>query len=201
MDKTCSFDGCTNPMNARTWCKGHHQQWRKGRTMRPLLSRLTLDERIAERTIRTDGCWLWQGHPHPSGYGFISIDGRSRRIHQVVFERHNGTVPTGLVIDHKCRNRSCVNPDHLQAVTKKENGENLVGARAGSKSGVRNVYWDPVNSMWTVSVTHWGKPQWGGRHSTIESAEAAAISLRQRLFTNSLADMEPQLRRDGRGSD
>lgn len=66
------------------------------------------------------GCWLWKGGLDPDGYGRISASraaGRSRLAHRYVYETHKEMIPEGLVIDHLCRRPSCVNPDHLEAVT------------------------------------------------------------------------------------
>lgn len=63
------------------------------------------------------GCWDWQWFKNPAGYGQVRDDGRVRRAHHVYYERAHGPLPDGLVIDHLCRNTSCVNPDHLEAVT------------------------------------------------------------------------------------
>lgn len=67
------------------------------------------------------GCWLWTGGLRMDGYARF-WDGRQIvRGHRWAFERLVGPVPAGLVLDHKCRIRSCVNPAHLEAVTQREN--------------------------------------------------------------------------------
>ena len=79
------------------------------------------------------GCWLWMGSCGPDGYGQMSHRerGRSlRRAHIVSFELHKGRVPAGFVLDHKCRIRCCVNPDHLEPVTDRENVLRGVGRGA-----------------------------------------------------------------------
>lgn len=68
-----------------------------------------------------DGCWLWTGPKNRYGYGIHSENHKSLKAHRWSYEYHKGPIPEGLQIDHLCRNRSCVNPDHLEAVTKKEN--------------------------------------------------------------------------------
>lgn len=67
------------------------------------------------------GCWLWAGAWDNKGYGIFSSQGKSLRAHRVSYEQHKGPIPEGLQIDHLCRVHCCVNPDHLEAVTPKEN--------------------------------------------------------------------------------
>lgn len=69
-------------------------------------------------------CWLWQGKLTDRGYGTIKVGGKhgkNCRAHRVSYELFVGPIPAGLTIDHLCRNRSCVNPLHLEPVTQGEN--------------------------------------------------------------------------------
>ncbi len=71
-------------------------------------------------------CWTWQ-RALRNGYGYLSVGGRpengGRRVyaHRHIYEMANGPIPSGLHIDHLCRNRACVRPDHLEPVTCTEN--------------------------------------------------------------------------------
>lgn len=67
------------------------------------------------------GCWLWTACINTSGYAGLWWDGKKREAHRVVYELAVGPVPAGLQLDHLCRVRSCVNPEHLEPVTPKEN--------------------------------------------------------------------------------
>lgn len=68
------------------------------------------------------GCWEWQLRIGTNGYGETTNGaGRKVRAHQVFYERRFGPVPPGLSLDHLCRVRHCVNPDHLEPVTPQEN--------------------------------------------------------------------------------
>lgn len=66
--------------------------------------------------ITESGCWQWT-RPLDNGYGRFWINGRTRLAHAVSYEMHVGAIPAELHIDHLCRNRGCVNPDHLEPVT------------------------------------------------------------------------------------
>lgn len=70
-----------------------------------------------------DGCWLWQGWKDRDGYGQCQVANTrlKQRVHRYSYELFIGKIPDGLVIDHLCRVRHCLNPWHLEAVTVREN--------------------------------------------------------------------------------
>lgn len=80
----------------------------------------TLLERFCSVILITDSCWLWLGGKK-NGYGQFKLCGKHVFAHRLSYEIHKGFIPNGLIIDHLCRRRDCVNPYHLEAVTAKEN--------------------------------------------------------------------------------
>lgn len=92
--------------------------------MRPLSPRWK--EQFREKyEIAPGGCWLWTGSLSNDGYSFF----QGRSGHRLAYETHRAEIPEGLVIDHLCRVRRCVNPEHLEPVSHQENvARGLVGA-------------------------------------------------------------------------
>lgn len=76
------------------------------------------EKRIA---LLANGCWHWNGAKSTSGYGNVRIDKVQLRAHRVSYEDKYGKISKDLVVDHLCRNKLCVNPLHLEAVTQQEN--------------------------------------------------------------------------------
>lgn len=67
------------------------------------------------------GCWVWTDYISPKGYGRFWDGSRIQLAHRVSYELHRGPITEGLQIDHLCRNRRCIRPDHLEVVTSREN--------------------------------------------------------------------------------
>lgn len=81
-----------------------------------------LPTRISKRVLVDEhGCWLWQGPIHHNGYARSYYVGMSRYAHRITYQLLVGPVPDGLQLDHLCRVRHCINPAHLEAVTRSEN--------------------------------------------------------------------------------
>ena len=118
---TCREDGCEKASKAsRGWCWGHYERWRKtGDPQGPVVWHAgeTNRDRLLKRIDRAASCWLWTGYIAPNGYG-KSSEGWA---HRLVYEEWVGPIPDGFDLDHLCRVRRCVNPQHLEPVTRKVN--------------------------------------------------------------------------------
>jgi hypothetical protein len=80
-----------------------------------------LSSRILSKFLIGDDCWPWMAGKNSKGYGYVYFDGTMVRAHILIYEVLKGKIPGNLELDHTCRNRSCVNPDHVELVTTKVN--------------------------------------------------------------------------------
>jgi hypothetical protein len=89
---------------------------------------MTPEKLWARTRTTTNGCMEWTGYVRPNGYGRTTHEGKSQYPHRLAFLFAHGRLPlAGYEVDHVCRNRKCVAPDHLREVTRRENMAN--GAR------------------------------------------------------------------------
>lgn len=106
---------------------------------------MTASEKIESKVAfePNSGCWLWLGAVDKDGYGTVNINRWPYRAHRVSYEANVGRIPDGLEIDHKCSVRSCVNPAHLEPVTRAENWRRsrapmLIEQNLGCSRGTHN---------------------------------------------------------------
>lgn len=118
-------------------------------------------DRFWERVEKTDTCWNWTGALNAKGdkgYGVIWFRGAQEYVHRLAFELLVGSIPEGKTIDHLCRNRKCVRPEHLRAVSLREN--------VLSSTGITAVNWQKTHCLRGHAFTEentWTDPKTGQR--------------------------------------
>lgn len=122
--RACSIEGCCGQVKGRGLCGLHYQRWRKTAAPEDIQRTLPLAVRFWNKVETKEGCWRWLGGLDAHGYAQIGggpPDHRMLKGHRVAYELVRGAIPSGLVIDHLCRNKACVNPWHMEPVSNAEN--------------------------------------------------------------------------------
>jgi hypothetical protein len=106
-----------------------------------------IENRFFERVVKSStGCWLWTGKIDPYGYGHFSLGYKvSQRAHRWSYEHFCKSIPEGLVIDHLCRVKNCVNPEHLEPVTIRINTLRGIGVAAQKARQTHCVLGHPLD--------------------------------------------------------
>lgn len=179
----CEFPGCHDPRGTGALCSGHYGQLMRGEDLHEKVSTPGRSERrFWERVDKVEGgCWTWRGKPLNSGYASCKINGKSWLIHRYSFTVHHHEIPAGDEVDHLCRNKLCVNPEHLRAVSHVVNVR-AQGLRSNNTSGVRGVYWDSSRERWTATVRRDGRKVHLGRFATLDEAAAAVRAARDAAY-------------------
>lgn len=129
-DSTCSIEECARPTRSKGMCSTHYGNLRRygyAIPRRDWSINDTLDDTGWD--ITETGCWEWRGGRNEYGYGTITLVRKGlhkARVHRVVYERHFGPIPDGMVVRHKCDNPPCSNPDHLELGTKADNTQDMM---------------------------------------------------------------------------
>lgn len=179
-DGLCTIEGCEKPYYGRGLCAMHNA--RQKRNGDPLTTQRFFDpsEALKARTRRDGECLTWTGTTNEKGYGSLRANGPMVLAHRFAWELSNGPIPDGLVVDHICHNRACVNVDHLRLATLQQNGIHRAGASHHSSTGVRNVF--PHRDRFQVQIHVDGTQRYFGTYESLTEASAVAEEIRQRLF-------------------
>lgn len=126
--KKCPVSGCINFADHGTYCQKHYVRLKKYGTF-DLPIRKTLLDRIMDKVemVPECGCWIWTGSLDAGGrkdnrrYGQLNINGKTARVHRVLWEMRFGKIGKGMLLCHHCDTPSCVNPHHLFLGTAKDN--------------------------------------------------------------------------------
>lgn len=162
-ERTCLIDGCERKHEAKGLCRAHYKRLvRLGDPgVSPIVERDRPGAPITQRfwskvEIAPTGCWLWLARRSPDGYGRMSTGGHEVNAHRLSYELFRGPIPDDLVIDHLCRVRHCVNPDHLEPVTNLENAlrSPLVAGKTHCKWGHE---FTPENTLWVTGPARVGR--------------------------------------------
>jgi hypothetical protein len=141
----CNVEGCVSPVfvKSRQLCSRHYNRLRNtGTTDDGPKARGTVEHRFWRKVDRRgpNECWPWLGNTLVQGYGSIGSGGRNGkhlRAHRVAWELANGPIPKstghhGTVVRHKCDNRLCCNPSHLEIGTQGDNVADMINRRGGN---------------------------------------------------------------------
>lgn len=119
-------------------------------------NRTPLRLRFEWQTALGPGCMEWRGCFQLNGYGYLNKDGRKIRAHRAAYELFVGPIPSGMHLDHLCRNRACVNVTHLEAVTCRVNllrGTGPTATRANQAQCKRGHSFDEPNTYYRPNGT------------------------------------------------
>ncbi len=95
------------------------------------------------------GCWVWQKSITGGGYGYINWKRKTQKAVRIIYKMLVGPIPPGLQLDHLCRNRACVNPQHVEPVTSRENtmrGLNASAVKARQTACYKGHPFDTTNT-------------------------------------------------------
>jgi hypothetical protein len=139
IDHLCRDRACVNPEHLELVSRKENLKRRDaiyesdawvGDPIKRLMSRVTKNQ---------DSCWVWNG-ALVRGYGVINVDGKTEYVHRVVFAASGKKFDKRLTLDHKCRNPRCVNPEHLEAVTRSENVRRMNSAQPRDRCRKGHLY-------------------------------------------------------------
>lgn len=140
----CSVSGCNGARRRLGFCHKHYYRYHRHGSTDATIIVGDDKRRLLNNCKKSDsGCWEWQKSKY-SGYGKTFIKGKGKQAHRASWEIFVGDIPKGMQVNHKCHNRSCINPDHLYIGTQKENMKDMYDAgrdvkKKGSENGASKL--------------------------------------------------------------
>jgi hypothetical protein len=130
----CCVEDCDSLSYSNGMCVKHYQRVRHHGTTE-LLPVVPFEQRFWSSVAVGDAskCWLWTRPPACNGYGVISRFNHEHYAHRIAYELAHGPIADDLTVDHLCRMRTCVNPNHLELVTRAENTRREMAALANER--------------------------------------------------------------------
>lgn len=173
---TCYVPDCEKRRKPeRRYCSMHCARLSRNGTLDYVGNKpIPIEQAIEARVLRGPGCWTWTGYVNRDGYAKLRRGKDNISIHRWMYERMVGELVDGMVLDHACRNRGCVNPAHLRQVTTKQNVEHFTTAvRSNNTSGYRGVRFHRASGLWMASVKSGDVVQTTYHRGKLEAAKAA----------------------------
>jgi len=182
--RTCSIPDCQSTIKARGWCVKHWTRWARYGDPLGAAAPQEAAVRFMRKVDKSGNCWIWMAAKNEKGYGKFSVGRSMKRAHRFSWEMVNGPIPAGALLDHRCHNRACVNPDHLRLATASQNQENRSGAQRTNATGIRGVSWYPPMRKWRARI----RDEHLGYFDSIEEAASTAMAARNAAFTHNDKD-------------
>lgn len=159
MVRTCSINRCANSHLAKGMCSSHYQYLARHSSFEGYDERLSVRQRyrrgvsiedfVCSNIKITEACWEWTGSKNVRGYAQFVYEGKKYRAYRLVYEMFVGPIPPGLVTDHLCENRECVNPFHLEPVTSAENVRRAAINKNGTHTNCKRGHkWTPETTAY-----------------------------------------------------
>lgn len=139
----CAKPECHRAAHARGLCGAHYMAAKRSGEL-PETRRNTQSMPLGQRlqfygwTVTDSGCWEWNGNRFSNGYGQLYVAGRKHLTHRLAYETWVGPIPEGLLIRHKCDNKPCINPDHLETGTDADNKRDMIERGLDGVVGEKN---------------------------------------------------------------
>ena len=164
-ENLCAIDGCERKRRSRGWCTMHHRRWLRhgnpthagwahGTESARFWTKVNKDGPLPKFRPELGPCWIWLSGRTPNGYGTFALTGGAREpAHRWSYKAEHGEIAEAE-IDHLCRVPLCVNPSHLEPVSRRENGRRGIKGvltthcPQGHEYNEANTYHPPQHPTW-----------------------------------------------------